>query len=208
MTMRPLKYAVLLLLALPLLPLSALDSFDIAAAYHQDYIRNKAGSEYRLHGPALNVSFKRDGKLDLLFSVTSALPVALYQDGEYFNSFDHYKYPSSSHFLFGPVWTFAMGDSFILEPSLGVHLGYIQLKGTGYQTVQFAPMGIGSDLKIKARVSEHLIIGLLAGFEWNMLDLLHYAEHDTGYSIKAGISLGFEYDSERVLVRRRQEIFE
>ncbi|MDC7240733.1 MAG: hypothetical protein PQJ50_10265 [Spirochaetales bacterium] len=199
------KYTLtLLLILLPLLPLAALDSFDIASVYLQDYIRNKAGSEYRLHGPAVNVSFKRDGKLDLLFSVTSGVPIALNQDGNSFNAFDHYRNPSSFHLLFGPVWTFPMGDTFIFEPSLGLQVGFIQLKGTGYQTVQFAPMGIGSDLKIKARLNDRLILGLLAGFEWNMIDLLHYADHDTGYSLKAGISLGFEYDSGRVLVRRRE----
>lgn len=165
-------------------------------------MRNNAEDSYRFQGPGLNVSFYRDGNLDLMFSFTAGLPVWLSENGSNHISYDYYRYPASFHFLAGPVWSFPMGKKLFFEPTLGLQAGFITMQGSGYSSLQFAPLGIGTELRLKLDVNPKLIIGLMGGFNWNFIDMIHYRDHDTGYSITAGISAGFKFDSGRVQKKR------
>lgn len=185
--------------------LYAADQFTVSPVYFQDYMRNDEGTGYRFQGPALNASFFRDGQLDLLFSFTAGLPIWISEDGSKQISYDYYSNPASIHLLAGPVWSFPMGKSMHFEPSLGIQAGYITMTGSGYSNVQFAPLGIGTELRLKLEINPKLIIGFMTGFNWNIMDMQHFADHDTGYSITAGISAGFEFESERVQKQRRNE---
>lgn len=184
-------------------PLMAADQFSVSPVYMQDFMKNDTGREYRFHSPGLNVSFFREGSLDLVFSISAGIPVWLSENNENHISFDYYSYPASVKLLAGPVWSFPMGDIMFFEPSLGLHTGFINLKGTGYSSLQFAPLGIGTDLRLKMEIKPRLTLGLVAGFNWNIIDLQHFSNHDTGYSILAGISAGFNYESGRVERKRR-----
>jgi hypothetical protein len=185
--------------------LHAADQFTVSPVYLQDYMRNDEGRDYRFQGPGLNASFFRDGNLDLIFSFTAGLPVWLSEDGSTHLSYDYYSNPASFHLLAGPVWSFPMGKKMIFEPSLGLQAGFITMKGSGYSSLQFAPLGIGTDLRLKLEINPKLIVGLMGGFNWNILDIQHFADHDTGYSITAGISAGFRFESERVEKKRRNK---
>ena len=181
------------------------DQFTISPIYLQDFMRNDAETDYRFHGPGINVSFIRDGALDLNFSVTAGIPVVLSENGSTAISYDYYSNPASIHLLAGPVWSFPMGEIMIFEPSLGLQAGFINLKGTGYSSLQFAPLGIGTELRLKARINPKLMLGMMTGFNWNIIDMQHFSDHDIGYSMSAGITAGFEFESGRVKKSRRNE---
>lgn len=181
------------------------DQFTITPMYLQDYMKNDEGRDYRFQGPGLNVSFFRDGKLDLIFSFTAGLPVWLSENESKQISYDYYTKPASFHLLAGPVWSLPMGKKLLFEPSLGLQAGLISLSGSGYSSLLFAPLGIGTDLRLKIEVNSKLLIGIMGGFNWNIMDMQHFADHDTGYSIKAGISAGFAYESPRVEKKRRNK---
>ena len=199
--MRPKKQIILFsaLALLLLLPgtLTAADQFTITPVYHQSFYRNGDADEWRFHAPGLNVSFVRDGRLDLLFSFTASTPVWLTENGETHISYEYYSYPAGFDFLAGPFWSFPLGEKLVFEPSLGLHAGFLSLKGSGYQTVQFAPLGFGTDLRLKVLVSDRLVLGMMIGAGWDIVDMLHFKAHDTGYSLTAGLSAGFSYETGR-----------
>jgi len=121
--------ACLILLVLPFLLIAEEDQFTVAPVYVQDYIQNEEGTEYRFHSAGLNVSFIREGKLNLIFDFTAAAPILLTEDGDQSLSYDYYSYPGSFSLLAGPVWQIPLGENFILEPALGLQGGIINLKG-------------------------------------------------------------------------------
>ncbi|MDC7231748.1 MAG: hypothetical protein PQJ58_00830 [Spirochaetales bacterium] len=194
---RMLMFMISVLSLIPLHKGRASDQFSISPVYLQDYFKNNEDRYYRFHGPALNVSFYRDGALPLLFSLSAGTPIGLVEDGSKHTSYEYYSSPASLNLLAGPVWSFPLGDVMVFEPSLGLQAGFINLKGTGYTTVRFAPLGLGTDLNLKARVNPEVILGIHTGVSWHIIDLQHYSEHSTGYSVKAGISIGFAFDAGR-----------